>query len=255
MHRTIAIIPARYASSRLPGKPLAVIGDSPMVWHVYRSASQALGEGNVFVATDNDEIWQAVTERGGRCIMVKEAVDCGTARCAAALTKISGPDPDVVINVQGDEPFIDPDEIRSLAECFEASEVEIATLARKFDPAEGFDTLFSPDRPKVVTDIRSNALYFSRSIIPYVRDVEWKQWIHTTEFLIHVGTYAFRASTLLEIAQLPPSMLEKAEKLEQLRWLQAGYKIKILLTQSTHTGVDTPADLEAARKIFANLHS
>ncbi|MCM1348429.1 MAG: 3-deoxy-manno-octulosonate cytidylyltransferase [Firmicutes bacterium] len=251
MSRTIAIIPARYASTRFPGKPLAEIGGEPMVWHVYRQAEKALGSGNVYVATDNNEIYQAVTQRGGQCVITDAEVNCGTARCAKALDMI-GRDAKMVINVQGDEPLIDPADILKVKECFDSPDVRIATLARKFNPADGFEALFNPSNPKVVMDCNNNALLFSRSIIPYVRSVPWQQWLDKATFHIHVGTYGFLSDTLREVAALPPSDLEQTESLEQLRWLQAGYKIKVAITENKPISVDTPADLDEARKMFEN---
>lgn len=244
---TIAIIPARYGSSRFPGKPLADIGGEPMVWRVYRRVAEALGVENVYVATDHEAIAEAVSSRGGNAVITSQAVNCGTARCAVALDMI-GRTPDVVVNVQGDEPFIEASHINLLCDCFADSSVEIATLARKFNPEEGFDALFSPDAPKVVMDAWQNALYFSRSIVPYVRDVNWKKWIHSAEFFMHVGSYAFRPETLRQVAALPECAIEHAERLEQLRWLNAGYRIRVAITSTPLLSVDTEADLEAAKR-------
>lgn len=254
MSHVLAIIPARFASTRLPGKPLALIQGEPMIWHVYSQAAKALGPDNVLVATDHRSILQAVTLRGGNALITSPDLDCGTARCAEAL-RISGLNPDLVINLQADEPLINPADILKLVRCFDDPLVDIATLARPFNPTEGFDSLFSPDNPKVVFDDSMNALYFSRSIIPYVRDVDWQQWIHSASFHIHVGSYAFRPHVLRRVAALPPSSLEKAEKLEQLRWLQAGLRIRIALTQSHCISIDTPDDLEIVRRIFNSNHT
>lgn len=249
--KTIAILPARYGSTRLPGKPLADIGGKPMVWHAYSRAAEVLGIENVYVATDDQRIVDAVTRLGGNALIVTEGVTCGTDRCARALDAI-GRDAGIVLNLQPDEPFISPADIEQLMACFDDPAVEIATLARRFDPAEGFDELFSPDNPKVVFDSRGDACYFSRSIIPYVRDHEWRQWIRTTAFYMHVGTYGFRAEALRAVATLPPSPAETAERLEQLRWLHAGYRIRVAITTDRHISVDTPADLEAARCHYLN---
>ncbi len=239
----IGIIPARYGSTRFPGKPLADIDGKPMVMHVYERAAEALGADAVFVATDDSRIIYAVESRGGRAVMTSGKVANGTARCADAIRQL-GVTPDIIVNIQGDEPRIDPADIRKVAECFKDPAVNIATLARKFKAEEGFDTLFSPDNPKVVTDINGDALYFSRSIIPYVRDVVWKEWPESAPFLMHVGTYGFRREVLERIVTLPESSAERAEKLEQLRWLQAGYRIRIALTDNHPISIDTPADLE-----------
>ena len=170
----------------------------------------------------------------------------GTDRCREALD-LSGSAADVVINIQGDEPFIDPRQIRQLAGCFEADpSTEIATLVRRFDPALGWDALFNPNTPKVELDLRGNALMFSRSIIPYVRSHPWQEWIATTTFYTHVGMYGYHSSTLREITRLPQSPAEIAESLEQLRWLQNGYRIATAVTDIPTVGIDTPDDLARA---------
>ena len=169
-----------------------------------------------------------------------------------AYTRLGSKAP-VVINVQGDEPFIDPAQIESLAGCFDTPGTEIATLVRRFDPEAGFDALFDPNLVKVVFSDRMEALYFSRSIIPYVRKYEWKEWLSHAVFHTHVGVYAYRADILRRVTSLPQSSLELAESLEQLRWLQAGLRIKIALTESRTIGIDSPADLEEAEKYFSSL--
>lgn len=240
----LGIIPARYASSRFPGKPLADIGGMTMIERVYRQASKALD--SVIVATDDSRIYDEVKRFGGEVVMTSEAHRSGTDRCYEAYVK-SGSDADVVINIQGDEPFIDPAQIEAVMQCFvEEPTTPIATLVRRFDPALGWDALFNPNTPKVVLDNDGNALYFSRSIIPYVRGHEWTEWIDSAVFHTHVGLYAYRADVLGEITSLPQSPLELAESLEQLRWLQNGYRIATALTTSPTIGIDTPADLERA---------
>lgn len=240
----LGIIPARYASSRFPGKPLADIGGMTMIERVYRQASKALD--SVIVATDDSRIYDEVKRFGGEVVMTSEAHRSGTDRCYEAYVK-SGSDADVVINIQGDEPFIDPAQIEAVMQCFvDEPTTPIATLVRRFDPALGWDALFNPNTPKVVLDNDGNALYFSRSIIPYVRGHEWTEWIDSAVFHTHVGLYAYRADVLGEITSLPQSPLELAESLEQLRWLQNGYRIATALTTSPTIGIDTPADLERA---------
>lgn len=243
MNSIAGIIPARYGSTRFPGKPLADINGRPMVMHVYERAVRALGADAVYVATDDTRILNAVERLGGHAVMTSGEVANGTARCADAIRRL-GIEPDIVINIQGDEPLIDPEDIRKVAACFSDPSVNIATLARKFRPEEGFDTIFSPDNPKVVTDVNGDAMYFSRSIIPYVRDVNWQRWPESAPFLLHVGTYGFRRETLERIVTLPEAAAERAEKLEQLRWLHAGYRIRIALTENRPVSIDTPADLE-----------
>ena len=226
----IGIIPARYASSRFPGKPLADICGMTMIERVYRRASMELDE--VYVATDDDRIAETVKGFGGRVV---------------------GSDADVVINIQGDEPFIDPSQIAEVKRCFDDESTRIATLVRKFDPALGFEALFDANTPKVTFDDNMNALYFSRSIIPYVRNFKWQEWIDRCTFYTHVGMYAYRAATLAELTSLPQSSLELAESLEQLRWLQNGYKIKVGVTECPTIGIDTPDDLKRAVELCKTL--
>ncbi len=239
----IGIIPARYASSRFPGKPLADIGGMTMIERVYRQACKALDE--VAVATDDRRIADTVEAFGGRAIMTSPDHRSGTDRCYEAY-RMSGTDADIVINIQGDEPFIAPEQIEALKGCFESEDTQIATLVRPFDPARGFEALFDPNTPKVVLDSAMHALYFSRSIIPYVRNHPWQEWVDDTTYYTHVGLYGYRAATLAQLVALPQSQLELAESLEQLRWLQAGYSIKTAATTCPTIGIDTPADLEAA---------
>ena len=248
----IGIIPARYASSRFPGKPLAMIGDLTMIERVYRQASKELDE--VVVATDDQRIYDTVTAFGGKAVMTSEAHRSGTDRCREAYANV-GSDADVIINIQGDEPFIAPQQIAALKACFNDPTVEIATLARRFDPAKGFEALFDPNTPKVVMDNDSNAIYFSRSIIPYVRNYPWQEWLDHAVFYTHVGLYAYRAATLDAITSLPQTSLELAESLEQLRWVQNGYKIRVAITDRPTIGIDTPDDLKAAIEYLNTLDS
>ena len=244
----IGIIPARYASSRFPGKPLADIGGMTMIERVYRQVSKELDD--VVVATDDERIMDAVRGFGGRAVMTSTEHRSGTDRCREAYSNMES-NADVVINIQGDEPFIAPEQIRAVKQCFiDDPTTSIATLVRRFDPALGWDALFNPNTPKVVLDNRMNAIYFSRSIIPYVRNHEWKEWIDSAVFHTHVGLYAYRAGVLDEITRLPQSSLELAESLVQLRWVQNGYRIKTALTDAPTVGIDTPEDLERARHIL-----
>jgi len=244
----IGIIPARYASTRFPGKPLAMLGDKPVIQHVVERASAALDR--VIVATDDDRIATAVDKFGGEAVMTSASHRSGTDRCREAYHN-SASDADVVINIQGDEPFIDPNQIEALKGCFTKDpECRIATLVRRFDPALGWDALFNPNTPKVELDLNGNALMFSRSIIPYVRGVNWKEWISSTVFHTHVGMYGYRAEVLDAITALPPSPAEIAESLEQLRWLQNGYRIATALTDIPTIGIDTPEDLDRARAML-----
>ncbi len=247
----IGIIPARYESSRFPGKPLVDICGKSMIERVYCQASKELDR--VYVATDDDRIAQAVKDFGGNVVMTSRHHKSGTDRCYEAVCAVGG-DADVVINIQGDEPFVSPAQIAELKACFNDENTRLATLVREFDPANGFETLFDPNTPKVVFDNNMNALYFSRSIIPYVRNYEWKEWVNKARFYTHVGMYAYTKDTLAAITALPQSSLEIAESLEQLRWLQNGFKIKVGVTDAETIGIDTPADLEKAIE-FCKAHN
>lgn len=244
----IGIIPARYASSRFPGKPLAMIGDKPMIQRVYEQAKKVLAD--VYVATDDSRIYDAVKSFGGKAVMTSDKHRSGTDRCYEAYCNVSSK-ADVVINIQGDEPFIHEEQICEIMECFDDPVTQIATLVRKFDPSQGFDALNDCTKPKVVIDNNRNALYFSRSVIPFVRNAEKKDWPSETAFYMHVGMYAYKAAVLAEITKLPQSSLEIAESLEQLRWLQNGYTIKTGLTDKPTIGIDTPDDLEKAVKYLS----
>ncbi len=238
----IAIIPARYGSTRFPGKPLAMVDGVMMVERVYRSAREALGR--AVVATDDERIAEAVRSFGGEAVMTSVTCANGTERVAEAY-RLLGCSESIVVNVQGDEPYVRPGQIRDVAEVLvHHPEADISTLALKFDPAEGFDALFDPNRVKMVRDAEGRALYFSRSIVPYVRDVPWQKWIETTEFHIHVGMYGFRGEVLGRLAGLTPTPIDAAEKLEQLRWLYHGYRIYTAETTIRTYPIDTPADLE-----------
>lgn len=243
------IIPARYASSRFPGKPLAIIEGKPMIRLVYEQASKALE--NVFVATDDQRIYDAVVDFGGRVVMTSSEHRSGTDRCceAAGIIRAQGISIDVVVNIQGDEPFIMPEQISLLADCFEDGEVKIATLVRKVRPDED---IFDPNQPKVILDKKGYALYFSRAAIPFLRDEPMSEWSSKHIYYKHIGLYAYRTDTLIQIAALPQGDLEKAESLEQNRWLENGYRIKTALTIWENIGIDTPHDLEKARVIRNN---
>lgn len=243
MSNCIGIIPARYQSSRFPGKPLARLGDMTMIERVTRQASKALDR--VIVATDDERIYDEVRRFGGEVVMTSPDHRSGTDRVAEAYRK-SGADADVIVNIQGDEPFVEPQQISQLTSLFVDPTTDIATLVRPFDPARGFEALFDPNLVKVVTACNGDALYFSRSVIPYVRGTEWQQWLAKTRYLTHVGMYAYRPAVLAEIVNMPQSPLEISESLEQLRWLQAGYRIATAETIYDNIGIDTPADLEAA---------
>lgn len=239
----IVIIPARYASSRFPGKPLAKIGGVEMIVRVCRRASET--GVTVAVATDDERIRECVENAGFTAVMTSPDHQSGTDRVYEAFCKLGKP-AKVVINVQGDEPFIAPSQIESLMECFDGEATQLATLVRPFDKEKGFDALFDPNLVKVTRGADGHALYFSRSIIPYVRNIDWKHWLDSTQFYTHVGIYAYRADVLSEVTKIPRSSLEIAESLEQLRWLENGYLIETRETTEPTIGIDTPDDLAAA---------
>jgi len=242
------IIPARYASSRFPGKPLVLLGNKPMIQRVYEQAAKSLAV--VWVATDDRRIFDTVTDFGGNVIMTSPAHPSGTDRCAEAIERIlnkTGGKIDVVINIQGDEPFIKPEQITLLMECYNDETVEIATLVRKVEPGED---IFNPNQPKVILDMKGNAIYFSRAAIPYLRDTEMSLWSNKHTYYKHIGMYAYRTETLKKITLLQRSSLEISESLEQNRWLENGYRIRTAVTNWESVGIDTPADLEKAKLLL-----
>lgn len=239
----IGIIPARYASTRFPGKPLADMKGKYMIQRVYEQACKVLDR--VCVATDDERIFNAVQSFGGQVVMTSDRHRSGTDRCFEAYTNLGGGE-EVVINIQGDEPFIKPEQIDSLIACFDSPQTQIATLVRPFEATEGYEALANPNSPKVVMNERHEALYFSRSIIPYLRGVDPEQWLSQHVYYKHIGMYGYRADVLGEITRLPQSSLELAESLEQLRWLQNGYTVKVGITTQETIGIDTPADLQKA---------
>jgi 3-deoxy-manno-octulosonate cytidylyltransferase (CMP-KDO synthetase) len=241
--KTIAIIPARYASTRFPGKPLAILGGKPVIQRVYEQVTTVLDE--AYVATDDERIYNKVQEFGGRVVMTSPNHKSGTDRIEEAVQKI-GTDADIIINVQGDEPFIHPSQIEALIKCFDDPTTQIATLGKPFDNDADISLLDNPNSPKIVVDNNSFALYFSRSVIPFIRGVEHNQWLGKYPFLKHLGIYAYRTHVLHEITRLPQSSLELAESLEQLRWLQNGYRIRVGTTNIETVGIDTPEDLQRA---------
>lgn len=243
----IGIIPARYSSSRFPGKPLADMAGKPMIQRVYEQVRLALDE--VWVATDDTRILEAVESFGGNAVMTSADHKSGTDRCKEAYTKINK-DFDVVINIQGDEPFIQPEQINAIKVCFDSLNVELATLVKPFKKEDGFEALFNNNSPKVVINKNNEAIYFSRSIIPYIRDVHHTEWLDKHIFYKHIGMYAYRVDILNKITELPQSSLELAESLEQLRWIENGYKIKVGYTDVETIGIDTPDDMEKALKLL-----
>lgn len=261
MMRFIGIIPARYASTRFPGKPLVRLGDKAVIQHVYEKALTVLDE--VYVATDDERIFSAVEAFGGKVVMTSPTHPSGTDRVFEAATKVLGAsdvgicpehsqEDTVIINIQGDEPFIHKTQIMSLCECFEDASTQIATLAKPITDAQ---VIFNPNSPKVVIDNNGFAMYFSRNPMPYNRNCDREQWMDNAKavglnYHKHIGLYAYRMNVLAEITRLPVSSLEHVEKLEQLRWLQNGYRIKVALTDTETIGIDTPEDLKRAEEFM-----
>ena len=243
----IAIIPARYASTRFPGKPLARLGGRTVIERVYRQVADVLDD--AVVATDDERIRDAVLAFGGKAEMTSPAHRSGTDRCWEAYCR-QGRDYDVVVNVQGDEPFICASQIETVKRCFDVPATDIATLVKPFAAADGLAALENPNSPKVVLDAASRALYFSRSVIPYLRGVPREEWLAHHTFYKHIGLYAFRREVLRTVTALPQSALELAESLEQLRWLENGYRIGVGVTDVETVGIDTPEDLVRAEKFL-----
>ncbi len=242
MNNVLGIIPARFASSRFPGKPLADIKGKAMIQHVYERVAKQIA--NTIVATDDERIEQAVMAFGGNVVMTSANHKSGTERCFEAYEKYrkkTGFDADVIVNIQGDEPFIKEDHIQKVISGFVKEETEIVTLAKLIDSQE---ELFSSNQPKVVFNSFNEALYFSRSPIPFMRAIKKDLWIEKNDYYKHIGIYAYRTEVLEKIVQFKPSKLEKAESLEQLRWLENGMTIKVELTKYDSQSVDTPEDLD-----------
>ncbi len=242
----IGIIPARYSSSRFPGKPLAILGGRTVIERVYEQVSSVLDD--VYVATDDQRIFKTVESFHGKAIMTRSDHKSGTDRICEALGKIEK-QYDVIINIQGDEPFIQKSQIETVMKCFDDPQTQIATLGKHFTSMESAK---NQNSPKIVLDNNSYALYFSRSVIPFIRGKEENQWIDSYPFLKHIGLYAYKTEVLKEISLLPQSSLELAESLEQLRWLQNGYRIKVGLTDAETIGIDTPEDLQRAEIFLQN---
>lgn len=241
----IGIIPARFASTRFPGKPLAMLGGRTVIQRVYEQATAILEE--AYVATDDERIYQTVEQFGGRAVMTRPDHKSGTDRIEEAAEKI-GTQADVIINIQGDEPFIQQSQIETLMHLFDEPTTQIGTLGKRFETIEA---ALNPNSPKIVTDKRGFALYFSRSIIPFIRGKEQGEWLQHFPFLKHLGLYAYRREVLREVTLLPQSPLEIAESLEQLRWLENGYRIRVGLTDVETVGIDTPEDLQRAEAFLA----
>ncbi len=243
----IGIIPARYASTRFPAKPLALLGGKPVIQRVYEQVTGVLDE--AVVATDDERIEAAVKAFGGKVVMTSPDHKSGTDRCYEAYCKV-GQGYEVVVNIQGDEPFIQRSQLEAVKACFGDEATQIATLVKPFVPEDGYDALENVNSPKVVVNKEMQALYFSRSIIPFQRNNDRSEWLSNHVYYKHIGLYAYRASVLKEITSLPQSPLELAESLEQLRWLENGYMIKVGISQVETIGIDTPQDLARAEEFL-----
>ena len=245
----IAIIPARYSSSRFPGKPLADIKGKTMIRRVYERTTEVFE--HCWVATDDARIENEVKSFGGNVVMTSPNHKSGTDRCAEALLAVqkqSGISFDVVVNVQGDEPFISTEQLSTVKSLFDKPDTQIATLVKPFSQNED---IFNPNSPKVVISAKGKALYFSRSVIPHLRGVRTEEWQGSHTYYKHIGLYAYRSEVLGQITSLPQSMLEKSESLEQLRWLENGYDINVGITNSESVAIDTPEDLQHVLDMLA----
>ncbi len=243
----IGIIPARYASTRFPAKPLAMLGGKPVIQRVYEQVAGVLDD--AYVATDDERIEAAVKAFGGKAVMTSVNHKSGTDRCYEAYCKV-GQGYDVVVNIQGDEPFIRHSQLEAVKACFDDADTQIATLVKPFTPEDGYEVLENPNSPKVVVNSQMQALYFSRSVIPFQRNRDRGEWLANHVYYKHIGLYAYRVSVLKEITALPQSPLELAESLEQLRWLENGYVIKVGVTGVETVGIDTPQDLARAEEFL-----
>jgi len=240
--KVIGLIPARYASKRFPGKPLVDIEGKTMIQRVYEQAKKSIE--HVYVATDDKRIQKAVLEFGGLVIMTSKKHNSGTDRIAEAIDIINKNEDtpfNVIVNIQGDEPFIYPEQIDSVIACFKKKKTQIATLAKHINNTED---IFNENKPKVTLSNNKEALNFSRSPIPFFRGKKRNEWVTSHKYYKHIGLYAYRLDILKEITQLKESSLELAESLEQLRWLENGYKIMVEETEFESIGIDTPKDLK-----------
>ena len=245
----LGIIPARYASTRFPAKPLAMLGGKTVIQRVYEQVAGVLDD--AYMATDDERIEAAVKAFGGKVVMTSVHHKSGTDRCYEAMVKI-GQGFDVIVNIQGDEPFIQPSQLHAIKACFDDAATQIATLVKPFSADAPLEALENANSPKVVVSANWNALYFSRSVIPYLHGVDKSEWLRRHTFYKHIGLYAYRAEVLKEITSLPQSSLELAESLEQLRWLENGYTIKVGISEVETIGIDTPEDLARAEAFLKN---
>lgn len=248
--RVLAIIPARYASTRFPGKPLAELGGKSIIERVYRAVNSVIEE--VVVATDDCRIANAVELFGGKAMMTSDRHRCGTERCAEVAERV-GSEYDIILNIQGDEPFICKEQIEALVSQFKNKDIDIATLAMPYTQEATYGDISNTNEVKVTIAKSGRALYFSRAVIPHLRDIDPNDWTKHHTFFRHIGVYGFRRGVLKHICQLDSSPLESGEKLEQLRWLEHGYSIGVGITTKASIGIDTPEDLERAEIYLATL--
>lgn len=241
--KILGIIPARYASTRFPGKPLVDIYGKTMIQRVYEQSIKTKGLAHVVVATDDERIAEEVTNFGGQYVMTANTHQSGTDRCAEVAEKM--PEYDIIINIQGDEPYISPEQIELLSTCFSDDKTQLATLIKEITTDE---ELFNVNIPKVVINAQKEALYFSRQTIPYLRNTEKENWLKAHQFYKHIGIYGYRRDVLLALTKLKPSTLEITESLEQLRWLENGFTIKTKVTHLETIAIDTPEDLKKISK-------
>jgi 3-deoxy-manno-octulosonate cytidylyltransferase (CMP-KDO synthetase) len=237
--KILGIIPARHASTRFPGKPLVYIAGKTMIQRVYEQSKKCALLTDVVVATDDDRIYDHVIGFGGKAVMTLSIHQSGTDRCAEVAQ--DHPEFNIIINIQGDEPYINPAQISKVILCFDASGTQIATLVKKVNSNE---ELLNPNSPKVILNKNAEAIYFSRSPLPYIRGQQQENWLQHFTYFKHIGIYGYRADVLQQITKLPVSSLEKAESLEQLRWIENGYRIKVAETELETYAIDTPEDLE-----------
>ncbi len=247
----LAIIPARYASTRFPGKPLALLDGKAIVEHVYHRAQMVFDD--VAVATDDKRIMNCVEQFGGQAVMTSDKHRSGTDRAYEAFVTLGGK-ADVIVNIQGDEPFVHPTQLEAIKKLFDSPDTDIATLVRPFPKDTPWSELQNPSSPKVVLAKDQSALYFSRSVIPYLRGVEQQHWAEHHIYYKHIGLYAYTAEALKKITSMPAGALEKAESLEQLRWLENGLRIRTAQTDIETIGIDTPQDLERAKQFLNHQH-
>ncbi|MBR4294793.1 MAG: 3-deoxy-manno-octulosonate cytidylyltransferase [Bacteroidaceae bacterium] len=246
----VGIIPARYASTRFPAKVLADLNGKTVIQRVYEQVKDCFDD--IYIATDDQRIADEATSFGAKAIMTSEECKNGTERCFDACSK-ADIQCDVVINIQGDEPFIQRKQVEALIKCFDDTRTDIATLVKPFAPEDGTERLFNPNTPKVVLDDSHFAMYFSRSVIPHLRGIDQSEWLSNHIYYKHLGIYAYRLDILKQLTSLPQTPLEKMESLEQLRWLEHGYKIKVGITDIETIGIDTPEDLERAKEFAASI--